>query len=73
MRIEVDIRDDINPVTALQAVSMVVREGKVSEGEHGKKYYCWATTFDTYSDGKITVWTRQYRKNDCFTVIRERL
>ena len=71
MKIEIDIRDGISPVTALEAVRQVVIEGKVSEGENGKMYYCWATTFSTLI-GKIVVLTRQYRKNDCFVVFKEK-
>lgn len=68
-KIEIDIRDDISPSIALHAVSHVINEGKVSKGEHGKMYYCWATTFNT-NEGEIMVVTRQYRKNDCFVVYK---
>lgn len=70
MRIEVDIWDGINPITALECVKQVIQEGKVSEGENGKMYYCWATTFNT-PFGELVVYTRQYRKNDCFRVYRK--
>lgn len=65
----IDIRDEIPPVIALECVKQVVKDGKVSVGEKGKKYYCWATSFQT-SAGKIMVVTRQYRKDDCFIVYK---
>lgn len=67
MKLIVDIKDDITPVTALRCLQAVIKEGKVSQGEHGKKYYCWATTFKT-DEGEVIVFTRQYRKNDCFLI-----
>lgn len=71
MKIEIDIRDEIPANLAIEAVRQVVQEGKVSVGENGKMYYCWATSF--FSDlGKIVVLTRQYRKNDCFVVYKEK-
>ena len=66
-KIHIEIRDDIKPEIALFCVARVVANGKISKGENGKMYYCWATTFDA-PDGKIAVSTRQYRKNDCFIV-----
>lgn len=68
-KIEIDIRDDISPSIAFMCVEQVIAGGKISEGENGKKYYCWLTTFNT-SDGEVTVATRQYRKNDCFVVYK---
>lgn len=70
-KINIEIRDDINPVLALDLVGRVVANGKISEGEHGKKYYCWGTSFDT-PNGEIMVVTRQYRKSDCFVVYKPR-
>lgn len=66
-KINIDIRDNIEPVLALDLVARVVARGKISSGEYGKMYYCWGTVFDT-PDGEIMVSTRQYRKNDCFVV-----
>ena len=66
-KINIDIRDNINPELALRLVARVIDAGKISKGENGKMYYCWLTTFDT-PDGEIGVSTRQYRKNDCFVV-----
>lgn len=71
MRIEIDIRDDIKPEIALECVKQVVRRGKISVGEKGKMYYCWATIF-TSDPGEIVVSTRQYRKNDCFLVTKRK-
>lgn len=66
---KIDIRDDIPPEVALEAVKLVVKQGKISQGERGKMYYCWATSFDTHI-GEIMVVTRQYRKDDCFIVYK---
>lgn len=66
-KINIDIRDNINPTFALNLVARVIAGGKISKGENGKMYYCWLTVFDT-PDGEIAVSTRQYRKNDCFIV-----
>ncbi len=69
-KIQIEIRDDIPPALALDAVRHVVEGGKISTGEKGKKYYCWATVFTTTDLNKIMVATRQYRKNDCFVVYK---
>lgn len=66
MRIEIEIEDGINPEEALRYVRQVIMDGKISVGERGKKYYCWASRFRD----EIWVFTRQYRKNDCFLVRR---
>lgn len=71
MRIHIDVRDDIPYPIALECVMHVVRHGRVSEGEHGKKYYCWATVLDT-PVGEVVVSTRQYRKSDCFVVYKHK-
>lgn len=71
MKIEIDIRDGIRPVIAIEAVRQVVQEGRISQGERGKMYYCWAMTFDSL-EGEIVVCTRQYRKNDCFVVYKKK-
>ena len=47
MKIEIEIRDDISPELAIEAVRQVIAHGKVSRGEKGKMYYCWATSFET--------------------------
>lgn len=69
IRINIDIRDNIEQGLALRLVARVVAGGKISRGENGKMYYCWLTVFDT-PDGEIAVSTRQYRKNDCFVVLK---
>lgn len=69
MKVHIDIRDDISPTLALECVRHVIASGRISEGEHGKKYYCWATSFDT-NEGEIIVYTRQYRISDCFLVYK---
>lgn len=71
-KIEIDIRDEISPLLAINAVRQVIEKGKISKGEKGKMYYCWATFFDTM-DGEIIVSTRQYRKNDCFVVFKQKV
>lgn len=70
MKIEIEIRDDIGPELALEAVKQVIAGGRISQGEKGKMYYCWATSFSS-NIGKIIVSTRQYRKNDCFVVYKD--
>ena len=69
IRINIDIRDDIEQGLALRLVARVIAGGKISRGENGKMYYCWLTVFDT-PDGEIAVSTRQYRKTDCFVVLK---
>ena len=70
-KISIEIRDDISPIQALEAVKQVMEHGKVSEGERGRKYYCWATVFkNTEDNSQFVVATRQYRKNDCFVVYK---
>ena len=68
-KIQIEIRDDIPDAYAVECVMHVVRLGKVSQGEHGRKYYCWATVLET-PVGKVIVATRQYRKNDYFVVYK---
>ena len=38
----IDIRDNIPDAIAVECVMHVVRAGKISVGERGKHYYCWA-------------------------------
>lgn len=64
MKIHIDVRDDIPSTIALNCVSKVVAEGKVSNNGTS---YCYATSFDT-SVGEVWVTTTQYRKSDCFVV-----
>jgi len=62
-KIIIDIRDDIDELTAISRVKHVISEGRVSKD---KTLYCYATT---WHDG-IKVYTRDYRKNDCFIVTK---
>ena len=68
---KIDIRDGIPDAIAVECVMHVVRAGRISTGERGKKYYCWATILDT-PVGKVVVATRQYRKDDCFVVYKHK-
>lgn len=68
---KIDIRDNIPDAIAVECVMHVVRAGKISVGEHGKKYYCWATILQT-PVGEVVVSTRQYRKDDCFMVYKHK-
>ena len=62
MSLKIDIRDGISDELALDLVSLVVRNGKVSEDSKGEKYYCWITTFNVNGE-EIVVYTRENRKN----------
>ena len=68
-RIEIEIKEDVDPVIAMECVRKVIAEGKISQGEKGKMYYCWGMSFWT-EDGVVWVYTRQYRKSDCFVVMK---
>lgn len=68
MRIHLDIRDEIDPVIALECVRRVVAEGRISN--YGKSY-CYGTSFLT-EEGTVWVHTRQHRKSDCFMVYKGR-
>lgn len=70
MRIEIEIRDGVNPITALECVKQVIAEGKISRDGRGKPYYCSAVSFLTH-EGPTMVHTRNYRKNNCFLVYLE--
>ena len=65
----IDIRDDISEKLALELVLEVVKKGRISKGENGKMYYCWATAF-YHNDCTYMVSVRQYRKTDCFVVYK---
>ena len=64
---KIEIKDDIPDWLALMCVLEVVKMGRVSHDTKGKPYYCWATTINTKM-GEVIVFTRQYRKSDCFLV-----
>jgi hypothetical protein len=63
MKIIIDIRDDIPHETAMERVMYVIQQGRVSKKG---KLFCYVTT---WKDG-IKVYTRDYRKNDCFVVLK---
>lgn len=70
MRISIEIRDNIEPETALYMVRKVIEEGKVSTCK-GVPCYCFLTRF-FYNGIHIHVALNQYRKNTCFVVYQER-
>ena len=67
-RINIQIRDGIDPFTAAERVTAVMRMGRISGND---KYYCWVTTF---TDGTV-VYTRGPSKaiatSDSFVVYKE--
>lgn len=67
-RIIISYKDNIDPVTALERVSQVIKQDKVSQVKDTKQY-CFATV---WKDG-IVVYTRaKYNlKSDSFVVYRE--
>jgi hypothetical protein len=65
MKIYIDIRDGIDPGTAVERVAAVVSKGKVSKNSK-RDFYCFLTR---WSDG-ITVTVNLYRKSDCFIVYK---
>lgn len=67
-RIHIDIRDDVDPVVALECVRRVVAMGRVS---NGGTMYSYGTSFLTV-DGLVWVYTRAYRKSDCFYVCKDK-
>lgn len=67
-RIHIDIRDDVDPVVALECVRSVVAMGRVSKNG---TMYCYGTSFMT-EDGLVWVYTRDYRKSDCFYVCKDK-
>ena len=66
MKIHINIKDDVDPIIALECVKKVIRQGRMS---NGGKMYSYATIFDT-SEGEVWVETMPYRKSDCFCVRR---
>ena len=66
MKIEIDIRDNIDEVTAVKCVLEVVKQGRISKNG---KMFCYATVLDT-KYGEVAVVARDYRKNDCFMVCK---
>jgi hypothetical protein len=67
-RINIQVRDNIDPAVAAQRVATVIAGGRISgNGE----YYCWVTTF---TDGTV-VYTRgpgkQFASSDSFIVYKQ--
>ena len=63
----IKIEDNIPDLLAVNLVSKVIEQGKISgNGE----YYCCLTLFETNDQGEIAVLTQQYRKSPCFKVYR---
>lgn len=66
MKIHIDIRNDISTTLALECVKQVIAQGKISDDG---KSYCYLTTFNI-DEGEVCVYTRPYRKSDCFLVFK---
>jgi hypothetical protein len=64
LKIHIEIRNDIDPITALYKVKQVIEQGKIS---NDGKNYCW---INEWSDG-IIVSTRDNRKSDYFVVYKK--
>jgi hypothetical protein len=68
-RVNIQVRDEIDPAVAVGRVAKVMADGRVSSDG---KYYCWASTF---SDGTV-VFTRgpgkQFAHSDSFVVCNEK-
>lgn len=60
----IEIKDNIDDLTAISLVKQVIEQGKISNNGNS---YCYLTSF---SD--IFVETRQYRKSPCFRVYKIR-
>ena len=65
---KIEIRNNIPDEIAIELVSMVIRQGRISKGQD-RNYYCWATKI-TYQDEEYTVYVRDNRKTDCFVVTK---
>lgn len=64
---KITIYDGIPDLLALNCVSAVVQQGKISQDSKGNKHYCWVTKVPTYKC-TILVQAVPYRKDDCFKV-----
>lgn len=67
---KIDIRDGIDDLTALELISIVVGQGRISKGKD-KMYYCWCTEI-RHNDEYYRVWVRDNRKDDCFVVTKKK-
>ena len=61
----IEIKDNIDDLTAISLVKQVIEQGKISNNGNS---YCYLTSF-----GDIFVETRQYRKSLCFRVYKNEL
>ena len=59
----IEIKDNIDDLTAINLVKQVIEQGKISNNGNS---YCYLTMF-----GDIFVETRQYRKSPCFRVYKK--
>ena len=59
----IEIKDNIDDLTAISLVKKVIEQGKISNNGNS---YCYLTLF-----GDIFVETRQYRKSPCFRVFKK--
>ena len=67
-KIIITIEDDIEPTLAMAVAKRMIGMGKVSEDTKGKKYYCWATLFDTEA-GKVAAYIRKTRNKDTISIL----
>ena len=67
---KIEIRDNISDSTALELVSIVVRQGRISKG-FDRWYYCWATEI-FHNNETYVVYVRDNRKTDCFVVTKKK-
>ena len=58
----IEIKDNIDDLTAINLVKQVIEQGKISNNGNS---YCYLTLF-----GDIFVETRQYRKSPCFRIYK---
>lgn len=68
--IKIEIRDNIPDEIAIELVSIVINQGKISKGKD-RMYYCWATSI-THDDKEYMVYVRDNRQSDCFVVTKYR-
>lgn len=63
-KITIDIRDNIDELTAVERVRDVISKGRISKNN---TLYCYETVWE---DG-VCVHVRDYRKSDCFVVYKK--
>jgi len=66
--IKIEIRDNIPDEIAIELVSIVINQGRISKGKD-RMYYCWATSI-IHDDKAYMVYVRDNRKSDCFVVTK---